>query len=705
MKRLFGILNLILCFELIVGPHTPGLQKMFEARADDSTCPAGLVFDSTLNRCITSDQQASIINATSSCNGDQECYKRLAEEELKKGEEEGKIEEAVKDKGGLFNNGMKAAAVAVPLLIGAKALMSSGKCLSIGKIAMVAGGLALFVGDMLANKKHKSCLKKIEDEWEKKKAATTETTSSGVTKVSMSEAQSEAFEMLAKKEECMQSAAKMKAGFYGAGAAAFAATAVMSVMEIMKEKHLQSLAVAACSGPQVATPPGAAACKTASDTSLAYTASITCQPGPTAFNEIQKEANDINLYALYNSPVFENDYKFNSFYQSIPSDGFDFPFRPESDSNHFYKVVNKLIDEFTIQSAHAFAVGSMLTRPEPRAAISGILAAWAVTMMMHASKQARVSKNRAEFLRNLKQDFDDATGAISCTAEERSMSGNANCYCYTESGQRNSERTNSQVCQQLWTGNSLAQAGSYTNPLDFSNQRVCISASGAADETCSCAATKSCLNAIPASGNLGLGSISVASSGMKPLNDLANGQIGAGSINGSAAGSLAAKLLDESNKLKSKAGVDPKKQKALSKQIEDSLIASGAGIPSPIQNSSPLPMNMTPTQAAQALENDLGSGRSFEQVNGSPAIAQPGSAKAVDGGGFTLTNPEAVTTDQQVAEAMKQDLNYGQNDITKSDSNLFQILTNRYQRSGMRRLFDDEGKMAADQANKNDISK
>src|SRR6476646_1541512 len=75
MKRLFGIMNIILCLELIIGPHTPGIKKFYQAHADDTTCPAGLTFDSTLNRCITSDQQATIMNATKSCNGDKECYK------------------------------------------------------------------------------------------------------------------------------------------------------------------------------------------------------------------------------------------------------------------------------------------------------------------------------------------------------------------------------------------------------------------------------------------------------------------------------------------------------------------------------------------------------------------------------------------------------------------------------------------------------
>lgn len=717
MKRLFGVLNLILCLELIIGPNFPGMRIFSVEVAKAETCPSGLVFDSTLNRCITSDQQATLMNATASCNGDQECYKRLAEEELKKGEDEGKIEDAVKNKSGLINSGLKAAAVALPLIIAAKSLMGSTKCLSTGKIAMAAGGVALFVGDMMANKKHKSCLKKIEDEWEKKKTAADGKTSSGISKVNTAGAQSEAFEMLAKKEECMQSAAKMKAGFYAASTAAFAATAVMAVMEILKEKSLFTAATqaetaqaTACAGPQAATlcAPATTTATNARAAQVAYTKQITCEaPAASMIENNFNQSNDFELYAAshnIDSSIFEG---YDNFYRRLPSDGFNFPLKNEFEANTASLIINKIISEFSIQSAHAsFAVGTLLVRPEPRGVASGVLAAWSLTMMTHANKQARVAKNRAEFLRNLKKEFDEANGAISCTEEERSTTANANCYCYTESGQRNSARSNSQICQQLWSGKNLGTPGSFA-AQDFSTQRVCIAANGSPDENCACKQSKNCLSAIPGtSGSLGIGAISVASNGLQPLSDLTNGQIGAGNINGSAAGNLAARLLDEKNKLASKAKLDSKKQSNLSKQIEGALITSAAGQPSPIQDSAPLPFNMSPSAAAEALEKELGSERSFERIGGPPALAQPGDSSPGDEQGFSLgTSEEPVaTTETQVAEAMTQNLDYGQNDITKSDSNIFNILSNRYQRSGMRRLFDENNNSKPEPAARSDIA-
>lgn len=708
MKRFFGIMNLILCFELIIGPHFPGTKIFSIEAAKAQTCPAGLVMDSTLNRCITSDQSAALINATASCNGDKECYKRLAEEELKKGEEEGKIAQSVANKGGLIGTGAKVAAIAGPLTV-ILAGLSKGGCINASGIAMIGGGLAFIVGDVMANKKHKSCLNKIKKEWEDKKAATTQKTESGVSKVSMSQDQSEAFEMLAKSEECMQSSAKMKGGFYAASTLAFGASAVLAAIEEFSlkpgDKFGGCTVVNNFQKPEIENPDS----KTmiANLDVLKYTRQI--KKNIASSGDLSSFIANVSLYSSESKSCASVDE-----YETVKSTLKDAKVNNDKTLLDYMKLAYSGIkSEFTIiNSAEAVApvgFGKFMMKATTRMILSGILTGMTAMMWMHANKQARVAKNRAEFLRKLKKEFDESTGAISCTAEERSMSANANCYCYTEGGQRNQARANSQVCQQLFSGKTIAKAGDF-NSLDFSNQRVCIASNGSADENCNCKKSKSCLNAIPGgAGSLGLGAISVATNGMQPLNDLANGSIGAGSINGAAAIQGAARLLDQKTKLQNKAKLDPKKEKALSKQIQDSIIASGAGAPVVASgSSSDLPLNMSASDAAAALEKELGNeGRSFENVNGSPAVAQPGSSNPGDVEGFKLDSeeqPAAIDTSAQVAEVMAQDLDYGKSDITKSDSNIFKILSNRYQRSGMRRLFDEEGKATAEPANKNEIS-
>ncbi len=709
MKRFFGLLNLILCLELIIGPHFPGTKIFTSEVAKAETCPSGLIFDSTLNRCITSDQNASLINATASCNGDRECYKRLAEEELKKGEEEGKITAAVKDSSGLFNKAIGIAAIAAPLLAAYTTISMPNACGSTSRYAMMAGGVAQLAGHVMTMGKHKKCLEKIKKDWEEKKTATDKTSSSSSTsKVSVAGAQSEAFEMLAKSEECTEKTAKTKATFYAISAAAFAASAVLAGLEMMRE----TVPVTGTAEIPINTCPASASYEPHSNEEAMiadYQAKDTLK---SSLLESQNLAAFITLKENFEAKTtscasIERYEELKGAFESanIPE---------EKELLVSFKEASRVIwreaNIFHVPEAEAVvtmaAVKGFLVRPLPRLIISGVLAGWSAMMWMHANKQARASKNRAEFLRKLKDQFNDANGAISCTAEERSTSANANCYCYTEGGQRNTARSNSQVCQQLFAGTTLGKPGDYST-LPGGSERVCIAQNGSADAGCSCAKTRSCLNAIPGGvSNLGIGAISAANAGLTPTNDIASGKIAAGDLNGAATLGTAARLLTGKKDLEKKLKLDPKKLSKLTKDIEGALIAGGAGTPSPLMADSSLPMNMSPSQAAQALEKELGGERSFERVSGSPAVGQPGNSTPGDDAGFSLgtAEPVAPSQDSQLAEVMKQDLNYDQADITKSNSNLFQILSNRYQRSGMRRLFEENEKPTPEASNKNDIN-
>ena len=701
MKRLFGLINLLLCLELIIGPHFPGARIFTSEVAKAQTCPSGLVFDSTLNRCITSDQNAALINATSSCNGDKECYKRIAEEQFKKAEEEGKIVEAVKNKGGLVGTAATIGSIAGPLTA-VLGMVGRGKSTSPSGIAMVAGGLAFFVGNIMSNKKHKSCLKKIKEDWEKNKAATTDKTSSGISKVSMSQDQSQAFEMMAKAEDCMKSSAKMKAGFFAAATLAYAASGVLAIVGQANPAEQTPLVP----GPDF--PLGG-------DAVLVMAKPADPKIIAQLFYNIEKSE---NLGSLLSNVATLDNLEKKSCTLFIENELILDDLKPKDDFSDevvvsFFKdIFRGLKSEFTfLQQAHASPLSGILAKaqtPTGRAIIAGILAGLTAMMWMHANKQAKVAGERAEFLRNMKKDFDEANGAISCTAEERTISANANCYCYTESGERNQDRANSQVCQQLFTGKTLARAGD-PNPLDFSRQRVCIASNGSADESCACKNTRSCLNAVPSmgQGNLGVGAISVVSNGMQPLNDLVNGNIGAGSINGAAVMSAAARLLDKKNELAKKSKLDPKQAAKVAKDFQNAIVTAGTGTSSPFASApTPLPTNMSAADAMIEIEKQLGTGRNFEQVNGSPALAQPGSGNPSNDPGFSLgtEEPTGISQETQLAEVMKQDLNYNEADVTRSDSNIFQILTNRYQRSGMKRLFDESEKASPEPANKNDIS-
>lgn len=821
MHRLLKLTSLLLCFELILGPVAPGFSFVSKAMAQD--CPGGTQFDSTLNRCITTEQMANIMNATSNCSpSDKECYKANAERALKEGEEEGKIKEQLANKGGLMGTGMKVGAVAVPLFLVASRMFKSkskkpGKCKSMALYMMLGAGAAIFLGDMLANSKHKKRLKKIKEEWEGvrkgeasgdkgsgEKEAEVSTaslaqtsTDPDVRNAQAKESQAEAFEMLAKSEDSLASAAKFKSTVYAIGGLAFAGASVISFME-----HFRLMSLKAAR----AQPGGEAAYQT-------YYQQVYCTNStpeaatPTEgtsienYKIIRKYASLINnskaavdVFSLYDnledslrkkqSPSIEA-YEANAELAKLNDEKVN-----KKEILDILKIAGtQLLNQFFISPAHALGNSSQyhenyrpptstgntaasagsgastaadaassaasgassgaqaavsagnaaatsaegatdlanvaanntntpeqltglnkfLSSPLSRGIISGVFAAWSGLMFMHAKKQASVSKARAKYLRDRKDEFNDATGAISCTSADRNNVNNLKCYCYTSSGQRNSQRANSQACIALFTGRNVTGETNYLNGTGIASQKVCMTNAGI-DENCACRTINTCLSAVPTNfSGINPGTLGLISSSTSPLNQLTSGQIAAGSVNGAAAVSNALKLLDQAKKSQAKVPeLANGKGDKLARDMAGSLIASSAGGSAP-QLSSPSsgnPFSLSPSQAAASLEKEFKDAESgVASVKSGGFVPQPGSGKVDDFGLEFGMTPTQLAADQNTLSQMNQNLDFGQNDINNSSTtNLFEVLSNRYQRSGMRRLFDDEGKMAADPAAKTDIT-
>jgi hypothetical protein len=203
------------------------------------------------------------------------------------------------------------------------------------------------------------------------------------------------------------------------------------------------------------------------------------------------------------------------------------------------------------------------------------------------------------------------------------------------------------------------------------------------------------------------GSLSMLSSGLAPFSQVTNGQTGAGQFDGASAVSNAAKMLGAAKKLASKEPGLVAKMDQAAKPVADQLTAASSGGSAPMLGggSSSMPFNMSPSQAAAQLEKELKKADSdIKTANGGGTYAVPGNGKE-EKLEFGMTQSDLAGQQTALADVMDKKLDYGQNDINnRSDSNLFEVLSNRYQRSGMRRLFDEEGKVPADKPNKSDIT-
>lgn len=753
MKSFARILSLMIIFEMILGP-LPQTNMGFIQNAFAEDCQSGFVFDSTLNRCLTSEQTAQVMNSVSTCNGDKSCYKTNAENALKEAEQEGKIKEALGKKGGLMGQGMKMAAIAVPLLMGVSTLAMKKKegatCPGISLYLMMGAGVAAFAGDTIATKQHKSRLKKIKKEWDEIIASSSNSTSTSTTststttttstdsKVVATEGQSQAFEMLAKSEDSMAKAAKLKSMTYGVATLAFGAAAVMSTLEAMKPTAAaEKCKIKKTPDSQVqgnidnavnadfsdVKPDGPSLTKPATTTFNIYkiqqrnlfssqdlASFMTLKDEIDLGNSYQSATLDQyeqNLSLIKNSGI-ENDRSILSLIKSVVGkvySGIDlFP------SALAAEPATAAAGEMNKNKGTVSKMGDFLSKPITRAVIAGVFTVWSGLMTMHAMKQAKIAKNRAAYLRQIKDDFNDASSAIGCTDAQRASPSVPSCYCYTAEGARSTERANSSVCTALFTGKSVsAVETNYLSGATTGSVIGCVTSTGAQDTTCSCKTTNTCLSS-SVSGITGLdtGSFSVLSSSLTPVDQLGNGTLAEGTVSAEGAVSKAIRLLDTAEKTaaKSAAGQEINKNKAaLANDMANSLMTSAAGYsPSSLGSGfSSLPSN--PASAALELEKELKQSSPINTAGNQNGIATP-SNEGVQQLDFGLAGEETKTEASQIAEVMGQNLDYGQNDINKgSTTNLFEVLSNRYQRSGMRRLFDETGKTKADKPAQTDITK
>lgn len=345
-----------------------------------------------------------------------------------------------------------------------------------------------------------------------------------------------------------------------------------------------------------------------------------------------------------------------------------------------------------------------LLTPTGRAVFSGVMGVMTLIMAQHAKSQAEASEKRAKLLREMKQEFITASGAVyACKSEDRNDPGKPNCFCYTPENKRNPNRGNSPTCQRLWAGKDTTA----TNYLSKDgNSKVCITKDRKPDPTCACKQTKSCMK-VQVNGISGInpGTFSMMSSSLQPLNDIAGGVTSAASIDTAKLENQVARM-KKLNEAVSKKIPIPGRKKAEDKLMKE-LQKASQSLPSSalVGNTSSSGMPSSPKEAAKLLEEELNKKDTpvtplptFDNTIAAPAAPQPDLE-------FGLSEDEAAMQEGQIAEVMQQDLDYGGNDINQgSTANIFEVLSSRYQRSGMRRLFDEKGTTQADKPAESDIT-
>jgi|GEM_PF-4652883 len=605
----------IIGFQLVVGaiPH-----HALNSGAWANSCSTGLQWNEMLGRCVTTAQAAQLADASKMCEakGDEgekrQCYRDVIDGKMK--------DEGVAEAGKIKTDMVSVGLAMISLASAAMFLLTGGPSVCPGATSaylIVGGAVAVMAGEVMSASKYKSKLKEVEKKF--KGIADSSKTSETSDNSTATSAQAEAFQAMIELEEATISAAKTKNMLYMVATAAYAAAAVMSVMEL-----IQYNAGIAAINSGIGAAAGAAVVKAQTcNNAIAMNGS----PLEKAQLHLEYAVQDVpksprTLAEIYIDNYFTKNQRvsfeaYDSLIVNNANDVVEFSYlhqeqmllmqgqhiglgitnyeeiRSETlkatsistEDFSMMKVARNIIQSFTIPSAQASSFlsmaamagglampaltggGSMLKKlyllPHSRAALAGAMTLNNIFMIQKTNKEKKKAEERKEFIEKLKAQVEAAGEAFGCANNDRNDLSKPNCYCYSEGGGLNPARTNSATCKNLFGAKPLLASGKAKNPTAVSNQRNCVARSGALDSSCSCRTSNTCVtvNSPRLVGNVPAGN--VLGNLPQTINGLNNGTLSAADIDGAQMSGLAAKLTKINDGLLS----DPK-NKPLALQIK-----------------------------------------------------------------------------------------------------------------------------------------
>ena len=300
----------------------------------------------------------------------------------------------------------------------------------------------------------------------------------------------------------------------------------------------------------------------------------------------------------------------------------------------------------------------------------------------------------------MKDQFATANGLLFCKEEDRSNTCKPECYCFTADNKANPARAKDVLCANAFAALKLEQNKGVSD-------KVCLDQSQNVDAACACRAKKSCMKITSGLSMSGFspGSFKMISAGGAPAQDLFNGNVGGADIADSA-GINAVNIRKAADAMLAK--VDPagfKTKNSFASGLEKGLMASSSGL-SMGSGGGMSALPTSPAGAAAALDKELKANKED--------TAQKAASKyhGADFNDEIEIDPAAVATDEaggteelEIAEVMGKEMDLGDSDINKgSNTNIFDVLSNRYKRSGMRRLFEDQSAAPVDAPSKTELA-
>lgn len=351
--------------------------------------------------------------------------------------------------------------------------------------------------------------------------------------------------------------------------------------------------------------------------------------------------------------------------------------------------------------AAMFPGGFSLNHPTIILAVSSVSALLSNKLRQGAAEQEEKAKDNAKKIARVKKQFENALGEF-CPSGHSDM-GTPRCFCYTPDGDKNPDRTNSQTCQDLWAQDDkslFAEAGSYGRGSEA--KPGCFTVNKQFDQKCKCKKFKddngqnACLKTL---GQNNVVPPNLQSAFSLPTTarslDAVNSGTAAGSVNAqdlTSALAIAKRSKDKAiAKLNKKNKAEGKQQIPTAQKLLDNIlrktgtapfVAAGKKTPS-LGNA--VPNNPAIAEALKEAEKKSG----IEDVGKESAVASTPEKKK-KGYHFSLDDDGNKVVNLGTEDLNDPQYDYGDNDINDDpDQNLFEIITRRYNLSGLERLFDE----------------
>lgn len=354
------------------------------------------------------------------------------------------------------------------------------------------------------------------------------------------------------------------------------------------------------------------------------------------------------------------------------------------------------------------SIGTFFGTPAGIIVLAGIGTLNADTLRSEAAKQKEESEANATKIEAILKTFADSM--VNQCPNGREKLEEPECYCNLADGTHNPNRTNSQICQQLWAANNyktLATADDYSQKDGKNNPTGCVSIDGKFDQACQCkklidpsgnnACAKTANTFSGVSNPLGMGYLK--NSGFShlgsALDSAGNGTLNLASLNGKGLANALAKQNALNSQLFKNVKNDPDKkdfpiglsnadllkaQNSIFSKDDMAKFASSGGSALTASDSNP------PSEGLSNAINDAKKSSGLEMSGGQ------GLGKKVAKASFNMDFGGPSASGGAVTQNfMDKNYNYKQDDIVKKpDSSIFDVISNRYIESGLKRLFDDK---------------